>query len=156
MSELSLATARPLFVDCHEGINHICFSPDGARQAISDVRMRVQVFEGDQAIFDHNFTSLSDRVRPTERVRGLGFCPASETLFVIAGEAISAIDTREGAVLWDYVPPARSAFRSFLPVPWRRRAKASWRSRLTMARLASGMPAGTFGRSGATTTLRAI
>ncbi|MFZ4506699.1 MAG: WD40 repeat domain-containing protein [Fimbriimonas sp.] len=115
MSELSLATARPLFVDCHEGINHICFSPDGARQAISDVRMRVQVFEGDQAIFDHNFTSLSDRVRPTERVRGLGFCPASETLFVIAGEAISAIDTREGAVLWDYVPPRSFGFLIISP-----------------------------------------
>lgn len=91
------------------GLNNIAYSDEGLL-ATSDVRMNVRVQRGGEIVFARNFESRLDKVRPTDRVRGLAFSPDASRLYVAAGDTVYAVDAASGQTVWSYVPPRSFGF----------------------------------------------
>lgn len=98
------------------GMNHVTYSLSGALIATSDVRMNVAVHRGDEVEFSRNFESLSQKIRPTDRVRGLQFSPDDRTLYVAAGDSLRAINLANGRETWSYTPPRSFGFLIVSPI----------------------------------------
>jgi WD40 repeat protein len=103
-------------VDHRHGVNRITYSTDGRRRAHSDVDLWVQVWEGDRQRYSGYFGSLNDKVRPTQRVRGLAFAPEAPLLFVAAADRVQAIDLEWGRPVWTYEPPRSFGFLIVSPL----------------------------------------
>ena len=98
------------------GINRIALSKDGLRQATSDVDMNVVVIEGGITIFSGNFSSINEKIKPTERIRGLAFSPDGTHLYVAAGDAVWSIRLQDGKIDWSYVAPRSFGFLIISPI----------------------------------------
>lgn len=98
------------------GINHIAYSPDGKTIATSDVHMNVQVTRGGETIFSQRFRSKQDKIRPTDRVRGLQFSLDGRLLFVAAADTLRALEVESGDEIWSYTPPRSFGFLVISPI----------------------------------------
>src|SRR5471030_1106257 len=87
------------------GYNRVAVSADGRFVATSDVDMNIVVRQGEDVVFDGNFGSDNDKIRPTERVRGLAFSPTGATLYIAAGSEVAALRTATWMPAWHYEPP---------------------------------------------------
>lgn len=97
-------------------INRIVVSSEARLLATSDVDMNVTVREGESVVFSRNFGSILEKVKPTERIRGLAFSPESDAIYVAAGEAVQAIRIKDGECLWSYVAPRSFGFLIISPI----------------------------------------
>jgi WD40 repeat protein len=93
-------------------INHVAFAEDGRLMATADTAMTVKVWRNRELIRVYDLRSISDKVRPTERIRDLRFTPDAEHLVVAAGEyvAMFAIGRDSSEPEWAYVAPRLFAF----------------------------------------------
>ncbi|MGV3618241.1 MAG: WD40 repeat domain-containing protein [Fimbriimonas sp.] len=98
------------------GINHVVYSTDGEAVATGDVRMNVSVHRGGAVVMERNLGSESDKVRPTERIRGLEFSGDGRLLFVAAADTVYALDAATGATVWSYEPPRSFGFLIISPI----------------------------------------
>ncbi len=98
------------------GINRLAYSPDGQKLATGDIQMNVAVYVGDTLVFERNLGSELEKVRPTERIRGLAFSGDGRTLFVAAADTIHAINSETGETVWAYEPPRSFGFLVISPV----------------------------------------
>jgi WD40 repeat protein len=98
------------------GINHVVYAHEGGRLATSDVRMNVAVYEGEQRIFSQSYESISQKIRPTDRVRGLQFSPDDSTLYVAAGDTVHAVLVSTGEEVWSYTAPRSWGFLIVSPI----------------------------------------
>jgi WD40 repeat protein len=98
------------------GINNVAYSPDGDLLATSDVQMNVVVRRNDHVVVERNLRSELDKVRPTERVRGLAFSSTGEMVFVAAADTVYAISCHTGDTVWSYQPPRSFGFLVISPV----------------------------------------
>lgn len=98
------------------GINRIAISTDGFRVAISDIEMNVSVYHEADLIYTANFGSISEKIKPTERIRGLAFSPKADILYVAAGEAVQAIRIANLEIEWTYVAPRSFGFLIISPI----------------------------------------
>jgi WD40 repeat protein len=98
------------------GINHIAISSDGRYVATGDVDMNVIVRSADKVVFEWNFRSPNDKIRPTERIRGMGFSPNRRKLYVAAGESVYAIDVGKREIVWNYTAPRSFGFLIISPI----------------------------------------
>ncbi len=97
-------------------INHIAFSRDGSRIALGHVGMSVEVREGVNVLYRAEFFSRNEKVRPTQRIRGVAFSPEGRVLYVAAGEKVHAVDLEGGQRLWSYVAPRSFGFLIISPI----------------------------------------
>ncbi len=98
------------------GFNRVAVSADGRFIATSDVDMNIVVRQGEEVVFDGNFGSDNDKIRPTERVRGLAFSPGGDTLYIAAGSEVAAIRTTTWMPAWYYEPPRSFGFLIVSPI----------------------------------------
>jgi len=98
------------------GINRVVVSADGRFVATSDVDMNLVVRRGNVEAFAGNFGSTSDKIRPTERVRGLAFSPNAEYLYVAAGDQVIALHTDSWGTEWSYEAPRSFGFLIISPI----------------------------------------
>jgi WD40 repeat protein len=97
------------------GINQIATSSDKRVIAYSNVSLLVTVEHEGSVIFQRDFTSTNDKIRPTQRVRGLGFSSDGRLLYLAAGDELSALDWQTGQVEWKYVAPRSFGFMIISP-----------------------------------------
>lgn len=97
------------------GINHIAFDPVGGGLAFSDMSMNVVRMVGDRPVAKANLSSPNEKVRPTERIRGLAFSPDSRHLFVAAADTLYALNALDLSVVWIYEPPRSFGFLIISP-----------------------------------------
>ncbi len=98
------------------GFNRIAMSQDSRYIATSDVDMNVVVRFGDRVVFERNFVSHNEKIRPTERVRGLVFSPGGDVLYVAAGSEVFAISTDGWVPVWSYEAPRSFGFLIISPI----------------------------------------
>jgi WD40 repeat protein len=98
------------------GTNHVLYSRDGSLIATSDVQMNVFVRRGNELVYEGRFESANEKIRSTERVRGLAFSANGKTLWVASGDTLRAIDLTTGVVTWEYTPPRSYGFLIISPM----------------------------------------
>lgn len=98
------------------GFNRICVSPDTRFTATSDVDMNVVVRDRVGIVFERNFVSENEKIRPTERVRGLAFSQDGEFMFVAAGAQLMAYRTIDWGPAWIYEAPRSFGFLIISPI----------------------------------------
>ncbi len=108
-----LAPFRP--VDT-AGINHVAFSPDSRLMAQSDTSMRLSVMRDGTEVFSLKLSTKDDKIRPTERIRGLSFSHDGSLLFVAAGDRLHAFDVSKGIRAWSYRAPRSFGFLIISPI----------------------------------------
>src|ERR1051326_6406440 len=93
-------------------VNHVTFGREGSLMASADTAMSVKVWRNREFIREYDLRSISDKVRPTERIRGIRFSSNEERLFVAAGEYVAAFNLITGSEEpdWAYVAPRLFAF----------------------------------------------
>jgi len=98
-------------------INHIAFAERGQIMATSDTAMKVKIWRGRELIHQLDTRSISDKVRPTERIRGLAFASDGDRLIVAAGEHVASF--KVNSILdrpdWTYIAPRLLAFLIISP-----------------------------------------
>jgi WD40 repeat protein len=107
------------FKQSNHGINHISYSPDGSRIAWSSVNMIVRIEalgSPGRSILEWDLSSLNEKVRPTERIRGLEFSSDGRLLFVAAADTLCAVELESQSLLWSYTPPRSFGFLVVSPV----------------------------------------
>lgn len=98
------------------GTNHLAYSPDGELLATSDTGMLIEVKRADEVVFSVSLAARDDKVRPTERVRGVRFSHDGRLLYVAAGDRMTAFDVGLGIRVWDYRPPRSFGFLIISPI----------------------------------------
>lgn len=93
----------------------IAIGPDGL-MAVGTTGLSVTVSRHGQTLWTQNFRADNDKVRPTQRVRGLAFSDSGEFLYVAASDEVQAMSTRTGEVCWSYLPPRSFGFLIVSPV----------------------------------------
>lgn len=87
-------------------VNQVVVSPLDGTLATADVNMQVRVWRGGSLLREYDSRSFLDKVRPTERVRGLAFGNHSDVLFMAAGQNVTAVSLSGGdEPRWSHVPP---------------------------------------------------
>jgi WD40 repeat protein len=108
-------SAGPLEHFAH-GYNRVAVSKDSRFVATSDVDMNIVVRENGVIVFEWNFGSDNDKIRPTERVRGLTFSPRGDRLVIAAGSELIAIRTDRWVSEWVYEAPRSFGFLIISPI----------------------------------------
>jgi len=88
-------------------IQTIAFSHDCRLMAVGDTQRNAKVYFDGVAIHEINLASRQDKIRPTERIRGLAFSPNGENLYAACGDLVRAFSMTTGEQKWQY-RPARS------------------------------------------------
>ena len=107
---------KPFPLRHQQGINHIAFSDDGLAMATGDVAMDIEVSYDGRVIQSFDVGSDLDKVRPTERIRGLAFSPDGKHLHVVAADRLSTFGTKDAQEKWHYTPPRSFGFLVISPM----------------------------------------
>ncbi|HTQ11510.1 MAG TPA: WD40 repeat domain-containing protein [Fimbriimonadaceae bacterium] len=113
----SLAALQAFPAHC-DPVNHIAFAANGELMATSDTAMGVRVWQGREMLGQLDMRSMSDKVRPTERIRGIVFSPDGRRLLVAAGEHVASFrtDSLQSGPDWIYIAPRLLAFLIVSPI----------------------------------------
>jgi WD40 repeat protein len=110
----STAIIAPLdsFVAHDDPVNHVVFSRESGLIATADTAMRARIWRNRELALDLDLRSISDKVRPTERIRGLVFSSNSDRLYVAAGEHVASFDLTKASDEpdWVFIAPRLFAF----------------------------------------------
>lgn len=98
------------------GINHVAYLPEGSGRVISDVRMNIRHLDDQGERWSRNLGSKLDKVRPTERIRGLCLSPSGHRVYVAAADTVYALDAATGDIVWKYEPPRSWGFLVISPI----------------------------------------
>lgn len=93
-------------------VNHIVFGPAGGLTASADTAMFVKLWHGREFVREFDLRSVHEKVRPTERIRGLRFTSQEARLVVAAGEVVASFDLESNSPEpeWTYIAPRLFAF----------------------------------------------
>jgi len=98
------------------GFNRVAVSPDSTMIATGDVDMNVIARKSGDIVFEASFESENEKIRPTERIRGLVFSADATALYVAAGSILSALNTTDWAPKWTYEAPRSFGFLIISPI----------------------------------------
>ncbi|HVT13445.1 MAG TPA: WD40 repeat domain-containing protein [Fimbriimonadaceae bacterium] len=111
---MTTTTLAPIhgYVAHDDPVNHVVFSREGGLLASSDTAMRVKLWRFRQFVREFDLRSISEKVRPTERIRGLCFNSAEDRLLVAAGEVVASfnLNSPSDQPEWAYTAPRLLAF----------------------------------------------
>ena len=107
--------ARKL-ANLRNGINHVAYGPDGLTMATADVHMNVHVTRGSELLYRRRFNVLEDKIRPTQRIRGMVFSRDGRLLYLAAADRVIAVDVSTGDEVWSYRAPRSFGFLVISPV----------------------------------------
>lgn len=108
--------AADSFVIHDDPINQIAFAPHGDLIATADTALKVKIWRNREPAGELDFRSASDKVRPTERVRGIRFSRRGDRLYVAAGEQVAAFAVASLEPEWSFVAPRLFAFLIVSPI----------------------------------------
>ena len=97
-------------------IQSIAFASNPELYATGDTQRNVKVWHRGNILFQLNLSSRYDKVKPTERIRGLAFSPTGETLYTACGDQLRAYSMTTGEVRWAYQPPRHFGFLIISPI----------------------------------------
>ena len=97
-------------------VQSLAFTADMRLMASGDTRRVVRVWYRGDLIHEINLSSKQDKVRPTERIRGLAFSPAGDTLYTACGDTLRAISMTTGETRWLHRPPRSFGFLIVSPI----------------------------------------
>jgi WD40 repeat protein len=100
----------PPLLEHSKGLNHLAFGSDGARLAVADTALNVEVREGDRLVWARSLASTNYKVMGIQRIRGIAFAPDSSALYALASDILYALDAETGEELWRYQPPRALGF----------------------------------------------
>lgn len=92
----------------------VAYSPNGEFFAIGYMSIRVEIYRHGELLSTFDLASHQDKIRPTERVRGLAFNEDGSLLFVAASDKLFALDGN-GRIAWTYEPPRSFGFLIISP-----------------------------------------
>lgn len=100
----------PPLLEHSKGLNHLAFRPDGARLAVADTALNVEVREGNHILWTRSLASINYKVHGIQRVRGIVYAPDGSALYALATDVLFALDAETGEELWRYQPPRALGF----------------------------------------------
>ena len=114
----ALATLRESkVIHAHSGpVQSVAFGPDANVFATGDTHRNAKVWIDGRSVYDFDLTSRQDKVRPTERIRGLVFSPTGHVLYAACGDKLQALCLTTGDVRWSYRPPRNFGFLIVSPM----------------------------------------
>ena len=112
----SLAIGSDVIHASKSPIQSIAFSPDCRLMAVGDTHRTAKVYFDGVAIHELNLASRQDKIRPTERIRGLAFSPNGETLFTACGDLVRAYSMTTGEQKWMHRPARSFGFLIVSPI----------------------------------------
>ncbi len=93
------------------------FASHGRDQvAVGTAGRQLSMYQGGEVLWSRDLRSHDDRIRPTERMRGLAFSVDGRQLFVASGQSLLALDTSTGKETWRYVAPRMLCFMVASPL----------------------------------------
>jgi len=98
------------------GINQLAISEGGRRIAYGSTAMEVTLLERGRTLWQRSFDSTDDKIRPTQRLRGIAFNANADKLFLAAADEVLALDADTGRTLWSYQPPRSFGFLIISPL----------------------------------------
>lgn len=110
MTDLSTAPEHHLAAAHDAPLQSLAFAPGRDLYATGDVNRVVKVWENGKLIYQLPLTSRQDKIRPTERIRGLVFSPSGHLLYTACGDLVQAWDMASGRCAWSYRPPRSFGF----------------------------------------------
>lgn len=111
-----METALPPLLEHSTGLNHVAFGRDGACVAIADTALNVEIRDGETVRWSRSLATMTPKVRPMQRIRGLELAPDGKALFVVVSDLLLALDTRDGSEFWRYEPPRALGFLVVSPM----------------------------------------
>ena len=104
------SAALPPLLESSKGLNHLAFRPDGARLAMADTALNVEMREEGRLVWERSLASLNPKASGIQRVRGLAFAPDGSALYALGTDELVALDAETGERLWSYQPPRALGF----------------------------------------------
>lgn len=109
--------SESLVLQAHDApVQTVSFGPTRGLMATGDVLRTAKVWHRGQAARIYQLTSNHDKIRPTERIRGLSFSPDGHILYTAAGDRFIAHDLDSGEERWSYSPPRSFGFLIVSPI----------------------------------------
>jgi|GEM_PF-1227663 len=117
MTQTHSLAAIEAFAAHDDPVNHIAFAEHGQIMATADTAMRVRIWRGRELIREFDMRNISDKVRPTERIRGIKFVSDGDRLIVAAGEHVASfkVNSITDKPDWFYIAPRLLAFLIISP-----------------------------------------
>lgn len=78
--------------------------------AIARTNMVLSACRGDRPLWNRSFFTDDDKIRPTQRIRGLAISEDSQRIVIAVGNALHCIHARSGQTIWQYIPPKSFGF----------------------------------------------
>lgn len=100
----------PPLLEHSKGLNHLAFRPDGARLAVADTALTVEVHEDGRLVWTRSLASINYKVVGIQRIRGLAYAPDGSTLYALGTDNLFALDGETGEPRWSYQPPRTLGF----------------------------------------------
>jgi len=97
-------------------VQSLAFAHSTNLLATGDTQRHVKVWYDGKVLHELNLSSREDKVKPTERIRGLAFSPTGDTLYIACGDTLRAVSMTSGEVRWKYTPPRSFGFLIISPV----------------------------------------
>jgi WD40 repeat protein len=115
--QTSLVPQESGAVDAHYWpVQSLAFGNTKGLMASGDTHRNVKIWFGGKLLHELRLSSQQDKVRPTERIRGLAFSPGGDTLYVACGDLLRGFSVANGEVRWEYQPPRSFGFLIISPV----------------------------------------
>lgn len=117
MTASAALTPLDSFAAHDEPVNHVAFGGHGELMATADTELNLRLWRNREMIQQYDLRSISEKVRPTERIRGVLFTSDGQSMIVAAGEAVARINIASGELVpeWTYVAPRLFAFLVISP-----------------------------------------
>ncbi len=92
------------------GVNHVAFSRDGSQMAISRTDMSIEISKDGVTFRVLTVGSSDEKVRPTQRIRGLEFGSSGDRLIVASADQVRCVPLSVDAPAWTVVPQRSFGF----------------------------------------------
>jgi WD40 repeat protein len=104
------SVSLPPLLEHSRGLNHLAFRPDGARLAVADTAMNVEVRGEENVVWHRSLATRDGKAASVQRIRGLAYSPGGDAVYVLATDALYALDGESGEELWCFRPPRTFGF----------------------------------------------
>lgn len=107
----SILSRRPLSLPAsHAPVKSVAFGQSKHLMATGDTEVVVRIWREGELLHEIDPRSDQEKVRSTERIRGLEFSTDSRYLYVSASDRLQAFDVESGNLVWEHAAPRYLGF----------------------------------------------